>query len=250
MIYRLFAIVFFGLVITNATAQKKNLQAAWRSLSDYEESQKDGKPAPEFLAKARQAVDEASVNEKTRNQTRTYAYRARVYYALYRQDLENALKETEDSTGDQNEKMMIAYGKADLANFETASAAFDSIRKNDQKYFDKIAEGIKSGTSSLDDEDMKLALVAQQMKLESGNIATGKYRAKQYEKAADYFYKTAVINSVLYNTKDTANFYNACVAASRAKDKERISTYNRAMIDAGVASPYNYESLYGLQIAK
>jgi hypothetical protein len=249
MIRRSLFLYCLFLLASAGIAQKAKLSAAWRSLSDYEEGVKEGKPNPEFLQKAKDNVDEAAANEKTATLTRTQTYRARIYYALYRQNLEKEMKNLEATVGDKNERLSKAYGNTGLSEFETATAAIDSIRRHDSRYFEKITEGLKNGNASLDDDALKFALVTQQMKLESGNIASGKYGAKQYDKAADYFYKTAVINTVLYNSKDTANFYNACVAAGKAKDQERIKTYNRAMIDAGVPMPYNYESLYNVQIA-
>jgi len=80
-----------------------------------------------------------------------------------------------------------------------------------------IKEGLTKGTSMLGEDDVKFALVAQQMKMESGNIASGKYKAKKYDEAADYFYKTGFMNTMLYKVKDTSNFYNACVLLLKQK---------------------------------
>ena len=102
----------------------------------------------------------------------------------------------------------------------------------------------------LGEDDVKFALVAQQMKMESGNIASGKYKAKKYDEAADYFYKTGFMNTMLYKVKDTSNFYNACVSAAKSKNNAKILEYNKKMIDGKIASPYNYESMFNANIAK
>ncbi len=52
------------------------------------------------------------------------------------------------------------------------------------------------------------------------------------------------MNSVLYKTMDTSNFYNACVSASKGKDQKQIIEYNKKMVEAKISQPYNYESLY------
>lgn len=233
----------------SAAAQKKQVRAAWRSLSDYEETLKEGRPNQEFLVGAQSAIDQAFAHPDTRNDTKTLAYRFRVYYALYRLNLENQVNQLKEKIQDKDERLVTAYGETPLTEFEIAAAMLDSIRIKDPAYLEKTNEALKSGGSSLDEDDSRFANAVQQMKLESANIATGKYRNKQYDAAADYFYKTAVMKSVLLKTKDTLDFYNACVAAGRSKDPARITKYNKAMIDAGLATPYNYESLYNVHLA-
>ena len=102
----------------------------------------------------------------------------------------------------------------------------------------------------LGEDDVKFALVAQQIKMESGNIAQGKYKAKKYDEAADYFYKTGYTNMSLTMKKDTSNFYNACVSANKSKNPAKILEYNKKMIDLKISSPYNYESMYSANLSK
>jgi tetratricopeptide (TPR) repeat protein len=112
-----------------------------------------------------------------------------------------------------------------------------------------IQEGFK-GAAHLTEEDIKFLTVAGQLKVEAANIANGKYKAKKYDEAADYFYKTANLNTLLMKKKDTANYYNACISAAKAKDNNRIIEYNKKMIDGKIAEPYNYISVYNAYIAK
>ena len=86
-----------------------------------------------------------------------------------------------------------------------------------------IQDGFTKGTSQLSEDDVKFTLVAMQMKMEAGNIASGKYKAKKFDEAADYFYKVAYLNMAMTRKKDTSNFYNACVSAGRAKNPTKIS---------------------------
>ncbi len=237
-------IPFFGL------AQKSKVQTAWRSLNDYETTVKDGKPDLVYLNKAKEAIDLALANEETKNQAKTHAYKARISYAQYQYNLAQELKKLEATTPDKNERAMLAYGNTSLTDFEAAAEELNKIQELDPKYMETIKDGITKGTSMLGEDDIKLVSVAMQLKMESGNIASGKYKAKKYDEAADYFYKTGFMNTLLYKVKDTANFYNAAVSAGKAKNTTKILDYNKKMIDSKIASPYNYESMFNAYISK
>ncbi|MDO8998561.1 MAG: hypothetical protein Q7W45_02270 [Bacteroidota bacterium] len=235
---------FFGI------SQKSKVQTAWRSLNDYEATVKDGKPDLVYLTKAKDAIDIALSNEETKNQGKTHAYKARISYAFYQYSLTQELKKLEATTPDKNERAMLAYGNVPLTDFENANEELNKIQELDPKFMETIKEGLTKGTSMLGEDDIKFALVAQQMKMESGNIASGKYKAKKYDEAADYFYKTGFMNTMLYKVKDTANFYNACVSAAKAKNTAKIIEYNKKMIDGKISTPYNYESIFNANISK
>ncbi|MDP1800281.1 MAG: hypothetical protein Q8L81_02935 [Bacteroidota bacterium] len=244
------AILSLALLPIFGVAQKSKVQTAWRSLNDYEATVKDGKPDVVYLTKAKEAIDLALANEETKNQGKTHAYKARISYAFYQYSLAQELKKLEATTPDKNERAMLAYGNAPLTDFEQANEELNKIQELDPKFMETIKEGLTKGTSMLGEDDLKFALVAQQMKMESGNIASGKYKAKKYDEAADYFYKTGFMNTMLYKVKDTSNFYNACVSAAKAKNNAKIIEYNKKMIDGKIASSYNYESLFNAHIAK
>jgi len=88
------------------------------------------------------------------------------------------------------------------------------------------------------------------MKAESSNIANGKYNSKKYGEAADYFYKTGLINSILNKVKDTTSFRNACISATKSKDPSKIVEYNQKMIDANIASAINYINIGSASLMK
>lgn len=238
------------LIASSSFAQKSKVQTAWRGLSDYEETVTEGKPNVTYLIKAKEAIDLALANEDTKKQAKTHAYKLRISYAQFQYDLDQERKKLEPTISDKNERLMTAYGNIPLADFQTASDELNVIKDLDPKYLETIQNGLEKGVSALDEDELKFALAAQGLKMEAGNIASGKYKAKKYDEAADYFYKTAVINTVLYKTKDTANFYNACIAAAKTKNNDKILEYNKKMIDVKVASPFNYESMYSAQLAK
>lgn len=244
------SILTLALIPVFGIAQKSKVQTAWRSLNDYETTVKDGKPDLVYLNKAKEAIDLALANEETKNQAKTHAYKARISYAYYQYNLSQELKKLEATTPDKNERAMLAYGNTSLTDFEAAAEELNKIQELDPKYMETIKEGLTKGTAMLGEDDVKLVGVAMQLKMESGNIASGKYKAKKYDEAADYFYKTGFMNTLLYKVKDTANFYNAAVSAGKAKNTAKIIEYNKKMIDGKIASPYNYESMFTAYIVK
>lgn len=231
-------------------SQKSKVQAAWRNMSDYEETVKEGKANLDYLTKANDAINLALANEDTKKLSKTHAYKLRIMYSFFQYKLLEEIKKLEATVNDKNERYMQAYGIVDLSDFESASQELTIIKELDPKFLKTIQDGLEKGLSSLDEDELKFALAVQQMRMESGNIASGKYKVGAYDLAASYFYKTGVINSVLYDTKDTANFYNACISAAKTKNDDKIIDYNGKMIEAKMASPYNYESVYVAQLNK
>lgn len=245
--------IFFSCLLLSAFglfAQKSKVQGAWRALSDYEQTLKDGKPELSYLTKAKESIDAALTNEETKKQTRTHAYKLRISYATFQYNLAEELKKVDAAIQDKNERTLLAYGAVSLTDFEVATDELGKIKDMDQAFLDNIQAGIAKGDGSLDEDEAKFALAIQQMRVESSNIASGKYRAKKYDEAADYFYKTGFLNTLLNKAKDTASFYNACIAAAKAKNNDKILEYNKKMIDAKIASAYNYESISNVQLAK
>ncbi len=231
-------------------AQKMKVQTAWRALNDYESTLKDGKPDLAYLNKAKDAIELALQHEDTKNQGKTYAYKARIMYNYYNYNLMQEMKKLEATVPDKKERTDLAYGNTPTTEFEAANEAVDKIKDIDPKYMETIQDGFTKGTSQLSEDDIKFTLVATQMKMEAGNIANGKYKAKKFDEAADYFYKLAYLNMALTRKKDTANFYNACVAAAKSKNTTKILDYNKKMVDLKIASPYNFQAMYTANLNK
>ncbi len=238
-------------------AQKTKVQTAWRALGDYESTVKDGKPDLVYLNKAKDAIDAALVHEDTKNQGKTHAYKARIAYAYYQSELNTELKKLEATVTDKNERALLAYGNVPLTNFVLANDELNAIKEVDPKYMEVIQEkliemqkGRVNPTDPGTEDDMKITQMAQQIKMEAGNIAQGKYKAKKYDEAADYFAKTGYLNMSLTGKKDTSSFYNACVAASKSKNPAKILEHNKKMVDLKISTPYNFESMYSAQLMK
>ncbi len=247
------AIVFLGLS-AGLMAQKSQVQSAWRALSDYEELRKENPQNPEvkYLNKAKEAIDKALLNDETKNQTKTHAYKLRISYALYQYNLNEEVKRQEAAgVQDKLKRYNAAYGKTSIVEFNEANTELGIIKELDPKFIEKVQVSLaKNDAASLDDEELKFALAVQEMKQEAPNIAIGKYETKEYDLSAEYFYRAAFMNSVLYKELDTANFYNACVAASKSGNPDKVIEYNKKMLDAKLDVPYNYNSIAKAQLAK
>lgn len=237
------SILCVALLPVMGMAQKNKVQSAWRALSDYEGTVADGKPDVVYLNKAKEAIDLALANEETKNQAKTHAYNCRINYALYQNALRDEQKKLEATVTDKNERGMLAYGNTDLKYFEAASQEIDKVNELDPKFMATVMDGLK-GNAQLSPDDLKFMNAIGQIKMEAGYIANGKYKAKKFDEASDYFYKLANINTMIQKGPDTASFYNACVAAAKSKNESKILEYNKKMIVSKIASPYNYETMY------
>jgi tetratricopeptide (TPR) repeat protein len=209
-------------------------------------------PQVKYLNKAKEAIDKALLNEETKNQTKTHAYKMRISYAIFQFNLNEEIKRQEaEGVQDKMKRYNLAYGKTSLVEFNEANIELGKIKELDPKFIEKIQISLaKNDAASLDDEDLKFALAAQEMKQEAPNIAIGKYETKEYGISAEYFYKAAFMNSILYKELDTANFYNACVAAAKSGDAEKVIDFNKKMLDAKLGTPYNYNSISNAYLAK
>ena len=88
-VYLVAALVLISNIIL---AQKGKVQTAWRSLSDYEETLKDGKPNLAYLKTAKEAIDLALANEDTKNSSKAHAYNLRINYAIFQYNLTEEMK--------------------------------------------------------------------------------------------------------------------------------------------------------------
>jgi hypothetical protein len=235
-------ILFLAIIPFTVISQKNKVQGAWRSLSDYESTLKES-PDISYLTKAKESIDLATINEDTKSQAKTYAYRLRIYIHLFAENLKSEDKKLTATIADMNERMQIAYGNVSILEFEEASKSLNKIKELDPKMFEKLGKA-----DSDSEEDGKLFLAIMQMQVYQSNLATGRYNSKKYDEAADFFHSLAISNTNSTGIKDTSNFYNACIAAQKAKNPIKMFDYNKKMIDQKIASPFNYQTIYDVKL--
>lgn len=237
-------ILFFTIIPFTIFSQKNKVQGAWRSLSDYESTLKES-PDVSYLLKAKENIDLATVNEETKNQAKTFSYRFRIYTYLFAENLKAEDKKLTATVADKNERMQMAYGNVSITEFEEASKSLSKIQELDPKMFEKLGKG-----ESNSEEEGKLFLAMMQVQVYQSNLATGRYKAKKYDEAADFFESLAVSNTFTTSKKDTSNFYNACISAQKSKNQSKMFDYNKKMIDLKISSPYNYQTVYDVLLSQ
>lgn len=238
---RILNIIVLAALPFTVFSQKNKVQGAWRALSDYESTLPDN-PDPSYLVKAKENIDLASANDETKNQVKTQAYRLRIYTSLFSESLKAEEKKLSATITDKNERMQTAYGNVATTEFDEANKSLLKIQELDAKKFDKI---IKGETDT--DEEGKLFTSISQILVYQANLATGKYKLKKFDEAADLFESLAISNTLMTGKKDTSNFYNACVCAQKSKNQTKTFDFNKKMIDLGIASSYNYQTIYELK---
>ena len=241
---RILKILIVAIIPFTTFAQKSKVQGAWRALSDYESTLTDN-PDASYLSKAKENIDLATSNEETKNQYKTYAYRCRIYVYLFSESFKAEEKKLAASVADKNERIQTAYGNVNTLEFDEATKCLAKLKEIDNKKFDKI---VKGETDS--DEDGKLFTAISQITVYQANLATGKYKLKKFDEAANLFQSLAITNMLMTGKKDTSNFYNACVCAQKAKNQTKMFEYNNQMIELGIASPYNYQTIYELKVSQ
>ena len=241
---KIFQILIIAILPFSVFSQKNKVQGAWRALSDYESTLKEN-PEISYLTKAKESIDLAASNEETKNQAKTYVYKLRIYTYLFSENLKAEEKKLAASIADKNERTQTAYGNVSASEFNEASSCLSKIKELDPKMFEKLGKG-----NSDSEEDGKFYMQMMQLQAYQANLATGRYKAKKYEEAADFFESLAISNTFTTGKKDTSNFYNACISAQKSKNQTKIFDYNKKMIDEKIASPYNYQTVYDALIAQ
>ena len=204
-----------------AFSQSAKVQTAYRNLQDYETS-KD----VSSLMKAKEAIDMASNHEDTKEKAKTWVYRSKVYYDLFKNSLEQEEKKL-STVSDKNERLTKAYGAVGTADYEEAGKAMEKAITLDK---DKAYQA-------------DVAMLGMQMLNDVNNLAVGKYGAGKYKEAMEYF-ETSYEASKAMGKKDTSQITNALICAQKEKDKDKIIFFNQKAITENIATPYNFGNLF------
>lgn len=213
-------------------AQKTKVQNAWRALNDYQSTAKDGNPDLSYLTKAKDNIDAAVLNEDTKNNAKTYVYKAQVYFELFKYNLKQEDDKLVATIADKTSRKEMAYGLVSTKEYEEAGKALETAQSMDK---DQVYA-------------QEMQMTGLMMMGEVSNLAVGKYKAKKYDESADFFQSAAIMNSMITGKKDTSNFYNACISAQKAKNPTKMFDYNKKMIDQRIASAYNYQTIYDAKL--
>lgn len=225
-----------------SVAQKSKVQAAWRALNDYESTLNEN-PDVSYLTKAKENIDVALANDETKNQAKAHAYKTRILFDIYQYNVKQELKKLEATIADKNARKEAAFMSTSYAEYNQAYDIVTKLKEVDAKYFEKTI-GPNKVEADLMEDDLKFYSAVNQMRVEASNIAVGKYKAKQFDEAAEFFNKSANLNVLMTGKKDSTSYYNACICAQKAKNNDKIIQYNTDMINQNIAMTYNYQTLF------
>jgi tetratricopeptide (TPR) repeat protein len=133
---------------------------------------------------------------------------------------------------DKNERMEKAYGNVSTADYEEAGKSLEKAQALDK---DKVYQ-------------MEMAMAGMGMMGEINNLAVGKYQAKKYDEAMEFFEGNYEISKAM-GKKDTSNIFNAMISAQKANNYEKTKYYADKMISDKVANASAYQFLFDANIA-
>ncbi len=200
-----------GTVVLNA--QKFERTNAYLGYTHYMK-EKD----PEELAKAKIAIDKATINTETKDDAKTWTYRGQIYVALYQREFADKMASHKDIT-DASKKSSLSYLETPITNLIEATSAFlkaKSLDAANKVYVDDYTRGMADCYFYLQ------------------NAGISRYNQKQYLEALPLFESASDIVSSDHKF-DTINTNNAALCAFNAKIYDKAGNYYRKLADAGYA---------------
>ena len=213
---RIILSVVAAVTILTASAQPAKVVSAWKYLKDYKDSQD-----PDYIVKAKEAIDLASENPDTKDQAKTQVYRGQIYLELFKKNLRAENEKNKDA--DPKKKEAAAFQAVSPTELLTAYDAFAKAKSADAKgnYTTDINNGIGEITVYI------------------SNKAVYDYNAKNYAAALSDFEKAYEITG----SKDTLTLSNLAITAERAGNYEKAKLYYQKMADAKVGRGSTYVQL-------
>lgn len=170
---------------------------------------------PEELAKAKVAIDKASIHPDTKDGAKTWTYRGQIYLALYQMAFNASMAAHKDVT-DAAKKSSLAYLETPTPNLMEATSAFLKAKSLDapKVYVEECTRGLA---------DCYLFLQ---------NAAIGRFNQKQYVEAVPMFELAADILAADHKF-DTINVSNAAKAALSGKVYDKAASGFKKLCDVG-----------------
>jgi tetratricopeptide (TPR) repeat protein len=186
-------------------AQNNKVQTAWRNLTDYESS-KDAS----LLVKAKDAIDLATVHEDSKNNPKTWTYRAKIYNFIFESNLAKEQAKNVDIK-DANKKTLTSYSTVSTAEVIEAMNAVEKVKEldKDKNYLPQVS------------------FIQLNAPIHFENKGIGLYETKDFNNAVIAFESAIQANKYLGKT-DTANLYKVAVTSDKAGQTEKsIASYEK-----------------------
>ncbi len=203
-------VILIAGVFLNAHSQKKNVNAAWRALSDYQSTLND-KPDIKYLLKAKESIDQAIQNPETKDDPKALTYYSQIYFELYKYYQNNP-----DNT--------VPY----LNYFYSAKDAFLQLKDKHPKV---------ASTPEVQNHGIFLLNTSNQM-------AVKLYNEKNYKDACELFLSHHDIQKKILGSTDTSGIFNAFVCAYKADLPDKVESLSKQMIENNLDNIKVYQLLY------
>jgi tetratricopeptide (TPR) repeat protein len=205
------ALVVISLALGTITfAQKNEVTNAYLGYTHYVK-EKD----PDELAKAKVAIDKASLDASTSGDPKTWTYRGQIYIALYQKEFNEKMISHKDMT-DGAKKASTSYLETSTANLVEATNAFLKAKTLDvhKVYVDDISKGLGDCYFFLQ------------------NAGIGRFNQKMYPDALPMFELASDILAADHKF-DTINIGNAASCAYNGKIYDKAISNYKKLADAG-----------------
>lgn len=205
-------VILIVLSLNFALAQKKNVNVAWRALTDYQSTLND-KPNLSYLQKAKESIDMAMQNPETKEEAKTLIYYSQIYFELFKYY-------------QNNPDASLSY-----ANYSYLSNAVDAFQKLKEKH-PKVAT-----TPDVQNHGIMLlnTTIQESVKL---------FNDKKYSDASKFFLYQYQLRKKILNVTDTSGLFNAFVCAYKANQKDSIESLGKQLIQNNFANVKVYQLLY------
>ncbi len=176
------------------------------------------------LDKAKEAIDEATINPKTMSEAKTWFYRGNIYIDIYRSDNPDYKKLDPDALNTAYE----AYKKA--TELDTKGVYKEDINRFmpiiGQSYFNEGANKYNQGMTAMNEKDTVQA------------IKEFKVSETSFENAYTIYKESGIV--------DTATIYYVSIAAELAKDYDKAKETLTTLVEMNYPEPGIYSALAGI----
>lgn len=227
-------LVLGGAICLQVTAQNSKVTSAKMHLDSYESQQDTSE-----LTMAKQSIDEASVNEKTKDEPKTYLYRGEVYMAYFTQKLGMLVSKAIKVSGAKNAMQARAEAYTNIDTNTICVAANSFMKVIQMVPNDYYAEEAKQP------QNLPTCLIHLE------NMAVRAYSVEHYSTALALYKKILQVDGVLNRTTDSAykqTIEYAAVSAEAANNMPQAVAYYQQLIDYKYDGATPYRSLVNIYI--
>jgi len=221
-----------GAICLQVAAQNSKVTSAKMHLESFTSQQDTSE-----LALAKQSIDDAAANEKTKDEPKTYLYRGEVYMAYFSQHLSDFVSKAIKVSGakNANQARTDAYANIDTNTICVAANSFMKVIQMVPN--DYYAEEAKQGPN------LPTCLIHLE------NKAIGEYSVGRYSTALALYQKVLQVSAVLNKTTDSIykqNIERAAVSADAANNTAVAVIYYQKLIDLKYGGAMPYRSLMNM----